>query len=112
MSLLFRLIGGQGALVILRSGDAPGSHELGLVLEDPNGRRLKKQTQQIVLHEALNGGANIRTTLDFPVHEPGVFWLHVLIDGKRLTRMPFMVKIKRENPDDTPPKATRVKRAT
>lgn len=79
------------ALVILRSGDAAGPHELAVVPELPDGTRMDTESREVFLPEAPNGGTTMQFNVTFPAKQSGIFWLDVFLDGKLSTRMPLMV---------------------
>jgi hypothetical protein len=91
----------QNILLIFRSGDKPGKHKLKLDIESPAGKKSKALQQEVELTQPPNGGLNFKTKTNLHIYSSGVFWVDVRLDGKLVTRMPFDVQIKREEP--TPP---------
>jgi hypothetical protein len=85
----------QNILLIFRTGDAPGKHELKLVMQGPNGKRSLVSTMEISLTEPSHGGVNVKTVAKMMVYSSGVFLIDVILDGKRFTRMPLNIDIQR-----------------
>ncbi len=92
----------QNILVIFRSGDSPGKHEVRLVMEQPDGKRQELIKKEIDLSAPPHGGFNLKSQASISVYSNGVFWIDVLLDGRRFTRMPLNVEIKRLPPDNAP----------
>ena len=85
----------QNVLIIFRTGDSPGKHQLRLVIQQPDGRRSEVGKQEITLTPESHGGVNVKTQATMLVYSSGVYWMDVILDGKRYTRMPLNVSIKR-----------------
>jgi hypothetical protein len=85
----------QNILLIFRTGDAPGKHNLRLMMQQPNGKRSEALNQEIKLTPESHGGVNIKTHVNMSVYSSGVFWIDVILDGKRLTRMPLNISFQR-----------------
>lgn len=74
-------------VVSLKSGSARGRHELAIRAEQPSGQHLGEQ--KFDLH--FNGddhGVNAVLPIAVPAIE-GVYWFDILINGKRISRVPF-----------------------
>jgi hypothetical protein len=102
----------QNVLIVFRTGDSPGKHELRLVMERPDGKRKEVVKKEIDLSAPLHGGFQLKSQVNVTVYSQGVFWLDVILDGRRFTRMPLNVEIKRLPADDapeTPPAKKRIK---
>jgi hypothetical protein len=83
-------------LIIIRRGDADsGKHELRLVIEQPDGKSGELSKHEITLPDHPNGATTIKSKMLMKLHSPGVFWVDVILDGKRLTRMPLNLLIHR-----------------
>jgi hypothetical protein len=82
-------------LLVFRTGDSPGKHNLRLMMQSPSGKRTKLHSQEIVLSEEPHGGANVKMKANLSLYSKGVFWIDVILDGKRYTRMPLNVIINR-----------------
>jgi hypothetical protein len=83
-------------LIMLKTGDAPGRYKVQLVIESPTGKRKEAPKQPLVkLPRQANAGANIKVKFGMKVFTSGVFWIDVMVDGKRLTRVPLDIQIKR-----------------
>jgi hypothetical protein len=90
------------ALVSFKTGDSPGSHTLKLVMESPSGKKAPPVEQQFVLSKDPQGGFNYRLNSVIQVMKGGLFWLHVYLDDKHITKTPFLIKIERpEQPVST-----------
>ncbi len=85
----------QNVLIIFRTGDASGKHELRLVIQQPDGKRSEALKQQIELTTQSYGGCNIKTQATLRIFSSGVYWIDVILNGTRFTRMPINVLIKR-----------------
>lgn len=97
------------ALITFRTGDSPGPHVVGLVLEGPDGHRQSLPDQKFDLENTQHGGVNIRTHLGISTHTSGIFWLDVYLDGKLVTRMPFNLQIQRLKQQVKPKISSKVK---
>jgi hypothetical protein len=95
----------QNALVIFRTGDSPGKHKLTFVAQGPDGKRHKPASQEIKLGKDPNGGMNVKVNAAFAVHASGVYWLDVMLDGKRVTMMPLNVDVQRDAATPAPAKS-------
>lgn len=85
----------QNMLLIFRSGDSPGKHELKLITTKPDGKKSKPHIQSIKLTPKPNGGTNLKSHLAVAVTAVGVYWIDVFLDNKLMTRMPISVDIQR-----------------
>ena len=83
----------QNALIIFRSGDSHGKHKLSLIVERPDGTRMKPMTQEIVLPK--DAGVNVRSAIPLKIEGSGVFWIDVKLDGRLHTRMPLKIQVQR-----------------
>jgi len=76
------------ALIIIRRGDAKvGKHNLRLVMENPEGKIKPLAKAKIEFPQFQNGAANVKIRLGLKLYTPGVFWIDVILDKQRLTRM-------------------------
>lgn len=89
-------------LLIFRTGDSPGKHKLKLIMETPLGKRKAMFAKEIELSADPQGGLNCKNTFTLKAFSNGVFWIDVVLDGKRYTRMPLSVLIRREGETPTP----------
>lgn len=80
-------------VLMLKSGNASGNHEVQFLIEDPSGetKALPEAPVPVLLTEG--GGTNLTVALQLDVHHTGMFWVHVLVDGRELTEMPLDVVI-------------------
>jgi hypothetical protein len=89
-------------LLIFRTGDSPGEHNLKLQTESPDGKRDVGLEQVVTLSPEPNGGLSLKTLAGLAVHCNGVHLIDVSLDGKLVTRMPLNVQITRaEMPTDS-----------
>lgn len=79
-----------------RCGDASGEKTASLVLTTPTGKRRKLQEMKLTFTGPEHGGINLRIQVLLNVTTEGVYWIDVIVDGKRFTRMPLMISIVRE----------------
>jgi hypothetical protein len=77
-------------LVMLKSGDARGSHELVIEVESPSGIR-RPLLSLSVLFEGEDRGVNVIVPLSFHPEEEGLYWFNVQTAYRLLTRMPLRV---------------------
>src|SRR5206468_4267397 len=82
-------------LLAFKSGEASGKHSLSLVLHPPTSKKQKVMEQEIELKGGANGGANVQINIGLGVKTPGLFWLDVVLDGRRFTRMPLLILFQR-----------------
>ena len=97
----------QSALIVIRTGDSPGKHNLKLIVQSPPGKRKAQPVQEVNLTPEQNGGANVKINAILEAFSPGMFWFDVYIDGKRVTRMPYNLQIKRVTSTAPSPKKAR-----
>jgi hypothetical protein len=92
------------ALFSFKTGDAAGGdHKLRLVMESPSGKLTPIMEKDIPFTPSANGGANMQLNLPVAVSAGGLFLLHVFLDGKRMTKMPYYVSITRGAPQGVNP---------
>jgi hypothetical protein len=91
------------ALLAFRTGDSPGEHLLRLVMESPSGKKHPFSDHTLTLTPEPHGGANLRVNGIIAVKTGGLFWLHVFLDGKRLTRMPLQISVRCAEPQPDAP---------
>jgi hypothetical protein len=89
-------------LLAFRSGYSPGRHAVRLRLVSPSGKAQTAMEQEVELTPKVHGGASIRLQITVFVHTGGLFWLDVYLDGRRFTRMPFHIDIRRAAPPEPP----------
>jgi len=85
-------------LIMFKSGDAPGKHEISIKIIPPDGSHRDAQTNQLEFTKSPHGGGNLRCAVMLEVSAPGLYWADVRLDGKLVTRMPLNIVIKREPP--------------
>lgn len=85
----------QHVLLVVRSGDSPGKHIIKLVMESPSGKKTDALVKEVKLTDFPHGGIHIKTQLNISLVASGVYWIDVLIDGRRFTRMPINISIQR-----------------
>ncbi len=84
------------AIIMFKTGDSQGGdHELRVVMHSEGRKPQVLLEKKIPFTSLAHGGANVY--LNFPVNvtREGTFWLHVFLDGKRHTRMPYNIKFVR-----------------
>jgi hypothetical protein len=87
-------------LLSFKTGGAPGEHTVRLIMHSPSGKTEKALEQTLQFTPEPHGGANLRMNNVFMVKKGGLFWLHVFLDGKRVTRIPLLISVQRA---ETPP---------
>lgn len=97
-------------LLMFKSGSAKGEHELRLAIQSPSGKNPPGLKQKIEFSDSPNGGVNLKLQLGLAISEGGLYMVDVILDGKRITRMPLVVSITRE--EDKPLEQSPLKRAT
>jgi hypothetical protein len=91
-------------LLSFKTGDSPGEHVVRLVAESPSGKKQTVLEQTITLTDAPQGGTNVRLHQVLAVKSrKGLFWIHVYLDGKRVTRMPLHISVDRAEEDSSQP---------
>lgn len=83
------------ALLMFKSCGSPGEHSLRIVMEMPSGKKMKHSERVITLPQGQTGGINLRISNVILVSAGGLFLFHVLLNGKRVTQMPLLIKIER-----------------
>jgi hypothetical protein len=91
-------------LLIFRSGDNPGEHEVRIDIESPTGeKKAGFYRQRATFTGPENGGHNFRVNILLGAIKGGLFWFDVYVDDKRMTRMPYRVEVTRGEPVTPPP---------
>jgi hypothetical protein len=96
------------SLLVFKTGDAPGEHNIRVVMVSPSGKESPPFEQKFIFPAGENSGINITATNKFMVVKGGLFWLDVYLDGKQVTRMPIRILVERE-PQPPEPGATSTK---
>jgi hypothetical protein len=96
----------QNFLLMFKTGDAPGKHDLKLVLQQPDGKKRELLTREIEMSKDPSGGANVKTAATLQLYTQGLYWVEVILDGKRLTKVPLRFLVQRL------PSSPKIKRAT
>lgn len=97
----------QNALLMFKSGYSPGNHQLRLVVEQPDGQRNEVLKKTLDFTPLPHGGFNVKTQINFNIAANGIYWLDVILDNKRLTRMPLKISVQRlPDQDDESDKAS------
>jgi hypothetical protein len=91
-------------LVSFKTGGSSGEHVVKLVAESPSGRKQTIHEQRFSLSTEPTGGVNIRLHQTVQVKTyGGLFWIHVYLNGKRVTSMPYQILVSREDDSQTKP---------
>lgn len=78
-------------VIMLKSGDARGRHNLSVSPELPSGGRLPKN-QLPVLFEGEDRGINAVINMNLAITEEGLYWFDIILDENQiLTRVPLRV---------------------
>lgn len=85
--------------VAFKSGDAPGSHGIGIQYHSPSGKMGQLTESDFSCSDEEDGGANIIANVLFPTDEEGVCWIDISLDGSRVTRLPLRIVYQQENTD-------------
>lgn len=78
------------AFVSVTSGQARGSYEIRIELEEPSGLR-KPPMISTVLFEGEDKGVNLVLNMAATFEYQGLYWFNVYLDDKLLTKMPLRV---------------------
>lgn len=79
------------------SGELRGERALTIVPETPSGERMDPVTQQVEFRGEDSRVVFI-SNLSLDISEAGVYWFDVLLEGRRLTRIPLRVRYERNVP--------------
>ncbi len=79
------------AFISLTSGEARGSHELKIELEEPSGLRKPPMMVSTVLFEGEDKGVNLVVNMATTFEYQGLYWFNLYLDDKLLTKMPLRV---------------------
>ena len=90
-------------LLSFKTGGSPGEHVVRVVMISPSGKKNPALEQTITLREPEQGGANVTLRTTIGVVKGGLFWFHVYLDGKLLTRMPLKIVLEKsgQSPAET-----------
>lgn len=76
--------------ITFRSGEARGRHSVKLRPEAPSGEQMSAFDQPIHL-EGEERGANLVVSFTLQAEMEGLYWIDLLFDDKRMTRIPLRV---------------------
>jgi hypothetical protein len=82
-------------LVTLKAGDTKKKHKLQILVRPPVGKPSKMPEQEVRFKGTGHHGYNLTITLGLQVRSAGLYWFDVMLDGRRLTRMPLMIAIRK-----------------
>jgi hypothetical protein len=80
-------------VVILKSDDARGRHELKIRVNLPSGQTAEEQKLDVIF-DGDERGVNLILEMEFAVIE-GLYWFDVLLNEQLLTRVPLRVSYQR-----------------
>ena len=83
--------------LMLVSGTARGSHDVGVHVEPPGGVRGHIWSTSVLL-EGEDRGANLIAQIAIKFDSQGLYWFHVELDGEHVTSLPFRVIYQRVVP--------------
>jgi hypothetical protein len=89
-------------LLMVKSGDSPGKHEVRVDMLSPTGRLNRGKPQVYDLSEQPYGGINLRLMVTIAVKKGGVFWAKTYLDGKLIANTPLYIIVERI-PDEVQP---------
>ena len=82
-------------LIIIRSGDSPGKHMMKISALAPDGKRTTVHEQELILTDPPHGGFQLKIVAQVSLSSNGIYLFDVILDNKRITRMPYNVEFKR-----------------
>ena len=85
-------------LLMFKTGDHPGKHEVTIQIVSPSGTPREVQKQELNFTKPPHGGGNLRCNVNMELTAAGLYWTDVRLDGKLITRIPLNVEITREAP--------------
>jgi hypothetical protein len=83
------------SLISFRTGNSRGPYELHLVIRSPSGVSMTFSKEPLPFGQEPFSGANLKSELTILVHEVGLYWVDVRINGKLLTSMPLQINVNR-----------------
>jgi len=99
------------ALLMFKSGSATGEHDVHLAIHSPSGEKTPGPKTTLMFTDAPTGGANLKLHLGLAIYESGLYIVDILLDGKRITRMPLSISVSRgEAPQPKPAARAKPKR--
>ncbi len=81
-------------VIMLKSGQARGRHELKVQPELPSGE-MKDPMLLSVHFEGEERGKNIIMDMQFPFTMEGLYWFHLYLNDTLITKVPFRVQYQR-----------------
>jgi hypothetical protein len=84
-------------VIMLVSGRARGSQQLELSVETPEGTSTPMWSNTVFL-EGEDRGSNLVAEIEYQFEAEGLYWFDVILDGQRLSRLPFRVIYQRVGP--------------
>lgn len=82
-------------LLIFKSGNSPGKHEVRVDMRSPSGKTKRGEPQTYDLSPPQYGGINLRLMTTLTVKNGGVFWADAYLDGKPISHTPLNIVVER-----------------
>jgi hypothetical protein len=77
-------------VLVFKSGEARGSHQIKIQPEPPSG--IKLDPMSVSAHfEGGNRGTNVITRVNMPLQMPGIYWFWIYVDDQFVTKIPVEV---------------------
>jgi hypothetical protein len=79
--------------IALKSGEARGSHNVRIALEEPSGLTIGEQIWPVLLEGDADRGINLHVNFAFQAETPGIYWFVIRFGDDKvvLTRVPVRV---------------------
>jgi hypothetical protein len=95
-------------LIAFKTGMMPGEHLIQTIIESPSGEKSKPLYEhKVIFPPEPQSGFNLKLKLAFAIKSGGLYLMHVLLDGKLITKMPLMVNVVRTPTPVPVPAATK-----
>ena len=78
-------------LVMLKSGENPGMFKLSIQPVKPSNERMPPANYTLNLEAPADRGMNVRARVKVSFDEPGLWWFDILLNDKKITRIPLRV---------------------
>lgn len=83
-------------VIMLKPGDARGTHALTIALIPPSGLVQSPMLTTTVFFEGEDRGVNVLLPFSLQVESEGMHWFDVRFNGRTLTRIPLRILVQRQ----------------
>jgi hypothetical protein len=83
----------QITLLAIFKSEERSTHTLTFEIAAPSGKRTRSGAETIVSVDGQERGANVALRFPVVIDQEGVYWIDLLLDKEKVTRIPFRVNL-------------------